>query len=131
MRAPIETKVAGPAIITGLLGAGGGALYAVLLAYDYIAPNAEQSAALAGLGAFTLYAVQTVSAYLLPHTARTDPDALAAAERQRVRLHRRGATAEGAPASSSSKRYAGDSKSEATWHDGSDHPPEPGSERLP
>lgn len=116
MRSPIETKVAGPAIITGLLGAGGGALYAVLLAYDHISPDAEQSAALAGLGAFTLYAVQTVTAYLLPHTPRTDE----AAERPRRRMHRRGATASDGPPSRG-RGYEGEGPEPADA---------PGSERL-
>ncbi len=76
--APIESKVALPAIVTGLLGLGGGSLYALLLAYDVLSPSPQQSAALAGAGAFVLYAVQTVTAYVSPHTARPDlPDATA------------------------------------------------------
>ncbi len=68
----IETKVSLPAIVTLLTGSGGSAVYALLLAYNTIQPTPEQAAAIAGLGAFVLLALQTALAYLAPHTPRPD-----------------------------------------------------------
>lgn len=70
--APIETKVSLPAIVTGVMGTLGGALYGCALAFDYITPNPEQSAALSGLGAAVLFVTHVVVAYKAPHTYRPD-----------------------------------------------------------
>lgn len=68
----IETKVALPALVTGLLGTVGGAIYALLEAYEVVAPTPEQQTALATAGAAVIYVVHVVTGYLAPHTSRPD-----------------------------------------------------------
>ena len=69
--APIETKVALPAVVVACASVLASALYGLALAYGFN-PTPEQNAALIGLGAAVQFVLYAAVGYLAPHTERPD-----------------------------------------------------------